>query len=90
MLLCLEKRQQRLKSSSGMFIFVSLPMKMIYYWSAIAHMSLYSVSAIDFIFIGRETSAHHRRDGTQTSKDVYDEWKRRNTLQRSGNKAMSC
>jgi hypothetical protein len=69
-----------------MFIFVSLPMKMIYYSSAIAHMSLYSGSAVDFIFIGRQTSAHHKADGTQVSKDVYDEWKRRNTLQRSINK----
>jgi hypothetical protein len=61
-------------------------MKNLYYSSAIAHMSLYSVSAIDLFFIGIQTSAHHRRDGTQVTKDVYDEWKRRNTLQRSGNK----
>lgn len=64
------------------FIFVSLPLKMVCYWSAIAHMSLYPVSVVDSNLSGRETGAHHSADGkqiTRTSTTSTNVPARRNT-----------
>ena len=86
MLLGLAVGWQAYKSPCGARISVCIRMETICYWSANVHSYVISGSAVDLFAIRMHTSAHHRRDGTQTFKDVYYEWKRRNPLQRSGNK----
>ncbi len=49
--------------------------KGLYSWSTIAQLSLVSVSVLGFPFPELQSGAHHGADGTQVSRDDYDDFK---------------